>query len=271
VSRCQICGTDVLYPFECNYCDGKFCVDHRLPETHSCQGLPRWPPFWYQKNRLIADNIGKKSTAQSVGYSEPPQARHLKGGQKTHPKAAILTVLLVSSVLGIYFLSLAHPRLVVDIGTALKVIMENAAREIQRILESTGKEQEGVQEIRLQVFYLINQERVSRGLPLLRNNTILVIAAQEWSDSLAYRGKLEHGDFEDRMRRIGYLSRYVCGEIIAFCEGYSEGVARVFVDGWLESPAHKDIMLTSMHGEMGVGVTQSGDKYYAVVDFIFYG
>jgi len=26
-------------PFECRYCGGKFCVDHRLPESHSCEGV----------------------------------------------------------------------------------------------------------------------------------------------------------------------------------------------------------------------------------------
>lgn len=42
--NCQYCGKDEPLPFVCNYCGGVFCVEHRLPETHSCTGdLSRRP------------------------------------------------------------------------------------------------------------------------------------------------------------------------------------------------------------------------------------
>lgn len=34
--KCQKCGQETFLPFRCPYCDGYFCPDHRLPETHEC-------------------------------------------------------------------------------------------------------------------------------------------------------------------------------------------------------------------------------------------
>ncbi len=34
--NCQRCGIETFLPFQCPYCGGKFCTEHRLPENHSC-------------------------------------------------------------------------------------------------------------------------------------------------------------------------------------------------------------------------------------------
>ena len=49
--KCQFCDREVVQPFQCSYCHGYFCAEHRLPESHSCLGLPKKPPFWYWKAR----------------------------------------------------------------------------------------------------------------------------------------------------------------------------------------------------------------------------
>ncbi|MFP4045679.1 MAG: rhomboid family intramembrane serine protease [Candidatus Aenigmatarchaeota archaeon] len=36
---CDYCGEEVDIPFNCKFCDGTFCSDHRLPENHECKGL----------------------------------------------------------------------------------------------------------------------------------------------------------------------------------------------------------------------------------------
>lgn len=42
--QCDFCGKEVLLPFECKFCGGNFCVEHRLPENHSCpHASPRTP------------------------------------------------------------------------------------------------------------------------------------------------------------------------------------------------------------------------------------
>lgn len=43
--ECAICSTEVDMPFQCKYCKGPFCTDHRLPENHDCIGLENgWEP-----------------------------------------------------------------------------------------------------------------------------------------------------------------------------------------------------------------------------------
>ena len=36
---CAYCGETQDLPFECNYCNDKFCAEHRLPESHRCVKL----------------------------------------------------------------------------------------------------------------------------------------------------------------------------------------------------------------------------------------
>jgi len=39
--KCQYCGVSTSLPFKCPFCGGYFCVEHRLPEFHACQGIER--------------------------------------------------------------------------------------------------------------------------------------------------------------------------------------------------------------------------------------
>jgi len=118
------------------------------------------------------------------------------------------------------------------------------------------------------VFELINEERARRGLPVLSNDEALASIALEWSEHLAGTGDLTHGDFDERIASIGY-SRYHCGEIIAMYNGLTTSLGRQFVDMWLDSPGHYQIMMTPKSGYMGVGVSKGGQGFFAVVDFRF--
>jgi Zn-dependent protease len=39
LAECEICGREEVLPFDCPYCGGIFCSDHRLPENHNCRRL----------------------------------------------------------------------------------------------------------------------------------------------------------------------------------------------------------------------------------------
>ncbi len=41
MAACAQCGTEVALPYQCKYCGGYFCPDHRLPENHACSRLPK--------------------------------------------------------------------------------------------------------------------------------------------------------------------------------------------------------------------------------------
>lgn len=125
------------------------------------------------------------------------------------------------------------------------------------------------------VYEYINNERLNRSLPTLSNDSALTLKAQEWSAHLASTGNVEHGDFTGRMHTIGLPSTsYSCGEIIAlnYPDAYSFSSADIavkLVAQWLNSPQHRDVMLTAKDGAMGVGVACNGTAYYGVVDFKF--
>lgn len=43
--KCEYCGKEVVLPYECKFCGGHFCVEHRLPENHNCPNLPPKTPL----------------------------------------------------------------------------------------------------------------------------------------------------------------------------------------------------------------------------------
>jgi uncharacterized protein YkwD len=130
------------------------------------------------------------------------------------------------------------------------------------------------------VFTYINEERTNRGLPALGIDNSLATVAKGWSDFLTTTGgNITHGDFNGRMQSIGLPnSEYSTGEIIAYfggnifsypTENLASEHAREFVELWLNSPSHREIMLTQSTGYMGVGVSHQMLGFYGVVDFKF--
>jgi uncharacterized protein YkwD len=123
-------------------------------------------------------------------------------------------------------------------------------------------------QVETDIFRTINRERANEGLPELDVDVNLESIAGDWSKELIAIGILTHGNFEQRIASIGY-SYYSCGEIIAEQNGWSWTLARDFVDSWINSPPHYEIMMTNSHGYIGVGVSKDGNTFYAVVDFRF--
>lgn len=39
MAECDICGSEVSFPYKCNSCGNLHCSDHRLPESHDCPSL----------------------------------------------------------------------------------------------------------------------------------------------------------------------------------------------------------------------------------------
>lgn len=42
MAKCELCGAEENMPYNCGYCNGTFCAEHRLPENHDCPGLTGW-------------------------------------------------------------------------------------------------------------------------------------------------------------------------------------------------------------------------------------
>jgi len=62
VPRCDHCGKETALPFDCSYCGGSFCSDHRLPPSHHCINEEKW------KNRAPA----RRKAAPEQAAAPPP-------------------------------------------------------------------------------------------------------------------------------------------------------------------------------------------------------
>lgn len=105
----------------------------------------------------------------------------------------------------------------------------------------------------LAVMQLINQRRQAAGCPAVQPNRELGIAAEQHSEDMATEGTLSHtgsdgSSFTQRADAADY-SFFASGEIIA--AGYS--TASAVVDGWMNSPDHRSIILTCQNTDIGVG------------------
>lgn len=103
------------------------------------------------------------------------------------------------------------------------------------------------------VYYLINQERMSRGLPKLNLDPELSQAAGLKSKDMLNRNYFEHYAFGlspwDFIKLSGYNYLYA-GENLAMDFNTSEGM----VKAWMNSPTHRDNILNPDYTDTGVGV-----------------
>ncbi len=289
-------------PFICKYCNGKFCIKHRLPESHTCEGLPK-EASWQNRKEITTKReypIEKSAFASEDDYhfvreTEEDEKPIKKQKKRTSKKRVVLAIVGFSSIVLLLFVLLQYPISLPTIklpdfppdtaepyidsqDSALEEPTPDTSPDITEPDSSPNGSSEVLpdvdsrdflpDEVENRIFELINEERVSRGFPTLLFDTNLEFIANKWSEDLIDIGTLTHGDFEQRITEIGY-SQYQCGEIIAWQSGWTPDIARDFVDGWIDSIEHYRIMTTPSSGYMGVSVSKSGSEFYAVVDFRF--
>ncbi|NJN93094.1 MAG: CAP domain-containing protein [Anaerolineales bacterium] len=105
---------------------------------------------------------------------------------------------------------------------------------------------------------LINAERTSRGLAPLAFDALLAQAAEAHSQDMINRNFFSHInpdglDPGDRVANAGYSASTV-GETIG--AGYTTPAA--MLTGWLNSPGHRDILLSPNFTEIGLGYVTGG-------------
>ena len=93
---------------------------------------------------------------------------------------------------------------------------------------------------------LVNQYRVSHGLPALVVDTTVAGLAREHSAAMAKAGQLNHDDLPSRVRRSGLA---MCIENVGWNYRSPEGQ----FDGWRASPGHDRNMLDPRVDRMGIG------------------
>jgi uncharacterized protein YkwD len=101
---------------------------------------------------------------------------------------------------------------------------------------------------------LINQQRTSRGLPVLGEQAQLERSAQNWNDWMVNNNQFTHGsDFSSRIALTGYLWQ-TAGENIA--TGYTTPTD--VVTAWMASPDHCHNILDPEFADVGTGLSPAG-------------
>jgi|APSaa5957512535_1039671.scaffolds.fasta_scaffold53405_3 uncharacterized protein YkwD len=157
--------------------------------------------------------------------------------------------------------------------------LENDA--IQQEREQNISDEEYLKEITLTIHDKINNERTSRGLPSLTWDVQLAQASLNHSNDMANRNYYAHyspegNDFTDRYYQVGLVCSnkqgntiYVGAENIMYLDGYYglDMIVSETVNGWMNSPGHRENILTPHFKSQGMGVSISGSEVYITEDF----
>lgn len=107
---------------------------------------------------------------------------------------------------------------------------------------------------------LVNQQRAQNGCGPVTQNPQLIAAAQRQADDYATLKTTDHTGSDgstpgSRVRDTGYKATLV-GEIMGgFGLNTSFETRPDLIDGWLNSPAHKKVMLDCRYTEIGMATT----------------
>ena len=92
-------------------------------------------------------------------------------------------------------------------------------------------------QLRAQVIFRINQQRVMYGAAQIPANSNLSDQCQSWSESMAQSGVLSHSNYS------------YGGEIIASGAYTAEQAVQL----WMNSPSHREILLSTSYTMIGAG------------------
>lgn len=117
----------------------------------------------------------------------------------------------------------------------------------------------------------INQVRQKDGLQPLQNNEKLAQVARNYSRQMAQRNFFSHtgadgSTLQDRVR-AGGISYWIVGENLFKSQNISKPVPAA-VEGWMQSPGHRENILRPVFRETGIGVWRVGNTYYITQLFL---
>jgi Cysteine-rich secretory protein family len=123
------------------------------------------------------------------------------------------------------------------------------------------------------IIEITNTVRAEAKLKPVTANPQLAAAARAYADLLARTGAFSHeadGKLGDRTKRVGYAHCLIAENLASHQDsrGFeSRALAKSAMEGWLNSPGHRDNIMTPEMTETGVAVAKSAGatpKYIAV-------
>jgi uncharacterized protein YkwD len=116
------------------------------------------------------------------------------------------------------------------------------------------------------LFTSINQARRTQGLPALRWNDSLAIAARRHAQVMAERGTAQHG-FEGEPS-LSARAKEAGARFTWLSENVTQGPSPEFIHlQFMKSPPHRANILDTDMDSIGVGVVEHGGQLFAVEDF----
>lgn len=105
----------------------------------------------------------------------------------------------------------------------------------------------------------INAARAQHGRAALTRSAVLTRPARVHSEYVARTGLLRHADrrgrpFYVRLYEAGYPRSRAVGEDLGIVGGCDFGAAAAVVEMWLDSPAHRRVLLSRAFVAVGIGV-----------------
>jgi uncharacterized protein YkwD len=116
-----------------------------------------------------------------------------------------------------------------------------------------------------QVYQRINEIRQKQGLSQLRHNEKLAVVARHYSEQMAQKNFFSHTSPEgstmvQRVKKAGIFYLMI-GENLFMCTNIPQPVPSA-VQGWMDSPGHRENILRPEYRETGLGVWRKGNTYY---------
>ena len=100
--KCDKCGQETYMPFQCPYCGGRYCANHRLPEAHSCPKLNLARAPGTRNERITISQVPYQYTV-TYGNSSAKTAGRFYFGPKELKHLLISALLVFGIGLSIYF------------------------------------------------------------------------------------------------------------------------------------------------------------------------
>lgn len=128
-------------------------------------------------------------------------------------------------------------------------------------------------QVESKIFEKVKVERAKAGVSVLSYKDIMQKYARIKSQDMGDRGYFDHADPQGnlitvQMKNDG-VSYRAWGENIAYIEGISDAntLADRFMTNWMNSPGHRQNILSNNFTGIGVGVYKIGNRVYATQEF----
>jgi uncharacterized protein YkwD len=120
-----------------------------------------------------------------------------------------------------------------------------------------------IEDTRAAVLCLLNAERAKHGLHPLARNLLLELSSQRHSDDMATRKFFSHDtpegiDPQARIKAAGYPLSWTGENLYMGTNAAASPVEAL--DGWMNSPGHRENILRPQFTQVGVGVAYSSPK-----------